>query len=239
MPSPIYLLYFFGFLPSIVWLLFYLRKDVHPESNKMIVKVFFFGMLAAFLAILLEKGFQEINLFMAGTLKANSILAIFLGGALIEEYVKYLAVRTSVFKNSELDEPPDILLYMIVAALGFAALENILVLSNYHPILTSAKALEVMSWRFVSATFLHALCSGLFGYFLALSFFRTKRRKILFFSGLILATILHGLYNFSIIRVEGLEKLILPLFILIILAWFVSVGFKKLKRMKSICLTDN
>jgi len=223
----IYLLYLFGFLPSIIWLLFYLRKDAHPESNRMILRIFFFGVLAAFFAIFLEKGFQAIT--------ANSLLIIFLGGAFIEEYLKYLVVRVGVFHNSEMDEPPDLLLYMIISALGFAALENILVLSNYHPILTTAKALEVMSWRFVSATFLHALCSGTLGYFLALSFFHIKQRKKIFPAGLLLVTILHGIYNWSIMNIEGLGKFILPLIILIGLAWFVSYGFKKLKRLKSVC----
>lgn len=223
----IYFLYLFGFLPSIIWLFFYLRKDVHPESNRMILKIFFFGMLAAFFAIFLEKGFQKII--------SNSLFIIFLGGALIEEYLKYSVVRFGVFHNSELDEPPDLLIYMIISALGFAALENILVLSNYHPILTPVKALEVMGWRFVSATFLHALCSGVLGYFLALSLFHIKKRKRFFFAGLGIVFALHGLYNWSIMEIENLGRFILPIAILIILAFFVSFSFRKLKRLKSIC----
>jgi len=224
----IYFLYLFGFLPSIIWLLFYLREDAHPESNRMILKIFFYGMLVAFFAIFLEKGFQEII--------KNSLLVIFFGGAFIEEYLKYLVVRFGVFKNSEMDEPPDLLLYMIISALGFAALENILVLNNYHPILTAVGALQVMGWRFISATFLHALCSGILGYFLALSFYHLRKRIIYFIFGLFLATLLHGIYNWSIMKIEGLEKFILPLIILITLAFLVSYGFKKLKRLKGICL---
>ena len=224
-----YLLYLFGFLPSIIWLLFYLRKDSHPESNKMILKIFFFGMLAAFFAIFLEKGF---TIFW----DRGSLLAIFLGGALIEEYLKYLAVRIGVFGNSEMDEVFDVLLYMIIAALGFAALENILVLTNFHPFLTAGKALETMTWRFISATFLHALCSGLFGYFLALSLFHLKRRKWLFLVGLGIVTTLHGLYNFSIMRIEGLGKFILPIIILISLFILISLSIKKVKRLKSVCM---
>jgi len=224
----IYLPYLFGFLPSILWLFFYLRKDAHPESNRMILKIFFFGMLAAFFAIFLEKGFQLIT--------SHPFLVIFFGGALIEEYLKYLVVKFGVFNNSEMDEPPDLLLYMIISSLGFAALENILVLSNYHPILTPVKALEVMGWRFISATFLHALCSGTLGYFLALSFFHIRQRKRFFLVGLGTVAALHGLYNWSIMKIEGLEKFILPFFVLIILAWLVSLWFKKLKRLKSVCL---
>ena len=223
-----YLLYLFGFLPSIIWLLFYLRKYSHPESNRMILKIFFFGILAAFFVIFLEKG-------AAIFLKKDSILAIFLGGALIEEYLKYLAVRVGVFGNSEMDEVFDLLLYMIIAALGFAALENILVLTKYHPVLPLGEVLVTMVCRFVSATFLHALCSALFGYFLALSLFHFKRRKWFFLVGLGIVTTLHGLYNFSIIRIEGLKKFILPIIILIGLFLFVSFSIKKVKRLRSVC----
>ncbi len=232
----IYLLYLFGFLPSIVWLFFYLRKDAHPESNRMILKIFFLGILVAFFAIFLEKGSQAIVSFFKSQGALNSLLIIFLGGAFIEEYLKYLVIRFGVLKNSELDEPPDLLLYMIISALGFAALENILVLSNYHPILTAAKALEVMGWRFVSATFLHALCSGVLGYFLVLSFRHIYHRKKKYHIVLKTDSFLHGVYNWSIIKMESLEKFILPLLILIILSWFVSLSFKRLKRLKGVCL---
>lgn len=191
------------------------------------------GILAAFFTIFLEKGF-------AVFLEKGSILAIFLGGALIEEYLKYLVIRFWVLKSPELDEVFDILLYMIISALGFAALENILVLTGFHPFLTVDKireALSTMAWRFISATFLHALCSGLLGYFLALSFFHLKKRKWFFLLGLGIATTLHGLYNFSIMKIEGLEKFILPIIILISLALFISFSIKKLKRLKSVCKT--
>ncbi len=231
-----YLLYLFGFAPSIIWLLFYLRKDSHPESNKMILKIFFFGMLGGFVAILLEKGFQGAHSLFTASPNVDSVLAIFLGGALIEEYAKYLAVRFGVFRNSALDEAPDLMLYMIISALGFAALENILVLSNFHPILTTAKAVEIMGLRFVSATILHALCSGTLGYFLAISFYKTKKRYWLFFLGLGISAILHGIYNFSIIKIDSLAKFIVPLFILIAVGFVVSLGFKRLKRLHNICL---
>ncbi len=230
-----YLLYFIGFVPSILWLLFYLRKDAHPESNKMVLKVFLLGMVSGLFAIVFEKGFQKTqNIFLA-SLAYTSAFSIFIGGAFIEEIVKYASAKFGTYRNAELDEPVDFILYMIISALGFAALENILVLTNYHPILNSTKVLELMLWRFASATFLHALCSGIFGYFLALSFFYGKKRKLYFLYGLTSCTILHGLYNFSIIRVEGLNKFIVPLIILGGATIFLSFGFKKLKKIKSIC----
>ena len=202
----------------------------------MIVKMFFYGMFAAILAIFLEKGFQQINNAFIASPIVCSFVAVFFGGALIEEFSKYFVVYLGVFKNQELDEPTDLVLYMIISALGFAALENILVLSNYHPILNSVKALEIMSIRFVSATFLHALCSGLIGYFLAFAFLKIKQRKRWFFAGLMISTFLHGAYNWSIMKIDGWQKFIIPFLTLIILACFVSYAFKKLKKMQSTCL---
>jgi len=226
----LYLLYLLGFLPSIIWLLFYLRKDVHPESNQAILKVFFYGMLIAFAAIFLEIGFKKIS--------SNLLLYLFVGGALVEEYLKYLVVKLEVLRSSELDEPIDIMLYMIIAGLGFAALENILILINYHPFLQLPKTLEIIILRFLTATFLHALCSGIVGYFLAISFFNLKKQKKFLLMGLGIAIALHGSYNLSIIKIDDWKKFISPVIILIILigaAWFVSLGFKKLKRLKGIC----
>ena len=226
-----YIIYYLcGFIPSIIWLLFYLRKDAHPESNKMILKIFLFGIISGFVAIFLEKGAQYIVSFVKTQKLWVSIVTIFLGGALIEEYVKYLVVRIGVFKSSELDEPFDLILYMIISALGFAALENILISGSL-----ANKALETMAWRFVSATFLHALCSALVGYFLVLSMCALKKRKLIVFTGLMLATVLHGLYNLSIMKIQGLEKFILPVIILVSLALFVSFAIKKAKTLKGVC----
>src|SRR3989344_5265707 len=224
MNYPIYI--FFGLAPSIIWLLFFLRKDSHPESNPMILKIFFWGMLAAIPAALMELGLSE---FLSGP------IYIFLGIALVEEFSKYAVVRKKIINHPEFDEPVDIMLYMIISALGFAALENLLILL---PLVYPFKFFEtfvVSGFRFVGATFLHALSSGLLGYFLALSFFEPKNRTKLFLKGLIAVTFLHGLYNFSIIEIDNGFKFALPIGILIGLIVFVFLGFKKVEKLKSIC----
>jgi len=221
----IYILYLFGFLPSIIWLLFYLRKDIHPESNEQILKVFFYGIIVGFCAIVIEIMFKEI-------LTPKSVLYIFIGGAFVEEYLKYLVIKFEILKNPELDEPFDIMLYMIISALGFAALENILILCQYHPFLELLETLNITTWRFLTATFLHTLCSGILGYFLALSFLNLKNQKKLFLTGLFLASVLHGFYNLFIIRGNGgVLILVLP-----ITALFVLICCKKLKKIKGICI---
>lgn len=228
-----------GVLPSIIWLLFYLRKDSHPERKSVVIKIFFYGMLVAIPAIFLEKGIFE-------TIFNSSIFSIFppflimifntfIGVALVEEGLKYLVVKKKVLRNSEFDEPIDALLYMIIAALGFAALENILVLFPLGTKFFIKEALSISIFRFLGATFLHALCSGTIGYFLALSLFETKNRTKFLIAGLGISTLLHGLYNFSIINMKGNLRILIPIIILISLSIFISFGVKRLKKMKSVC----
>ena len=230
-----------GLLPSLVWLLFYLRKDKHPESNKMVVKVFLAGAVAALMAIFLEKAAQQVlqNL-LASHLPVITSLGVILVAAIIEETVKYSATWISAFRNQELDEPIDVMLYMIIAALGFAALENVLVLAKFYPAIYTFKALELTFWRFCSATFLHALCSGALGYWLAMAFCHRARKWLYLLIGLTVSIGLHGVYNWSIMKVSsetfGPEAMLLPLLILISLGWLVGRWFKKLKKLKSVCL---
>src|SRR4030042_1410447 len=225
----------FGVLPSIIWLMFYLRKDSHPESNRMILKVFFYGMLAALPAIFIEIGalekLKELNL----SSNLLSFLNVFIAVALVEEFLKYLVVREKVLTSSELDEPIDVMLYMIIAALGFAASENILILFSLGSSSALAEIFSVSIFRFVGATFLHTLASGLLGFFLALSIFKTRSRGKIIIAGLISATLLHGFFNFSIIEMKGVFSFLIPALILLCLAVFVTFAFRRLKKIKSVC----
>jgi len=226
------LLIFFGLTPSLAWLLFYLRKDVHPESNVMVFKIFGLGALAAFPTAIIELGvLTQLELLSLPPLFYLGILCL-AGVALPEEMMKYAVVRTRVLRSAEFDEPVDVMLYMIIAALGFAALENVLLLFP----LNQVWEFFTVSWiRLLGATFLHALCAGVVGYFLALSFFKTKGGLKLTLLGITLAVILHGLYDFFIMM-EGVVRWLGPVIILTALAIFVSFGFREIKKLKSICL---
>ena len=231
MPFPLYIL--FGILPSIIWLLFYLRKDTHPESKRMILKIFFYGMLISLPVLLVEIGVEDYidKTSLNFPPIVISILYWFLGVAFVEEFFKYLVVRGKVFKSSEFDEPADVMIYMIVAALGFAALENILYLFGLAP----GEFFFTNLHRFLGAVFLHALCSAILGYFLALSLFYAKNRGKLLITGISIATLLHGLFNFSIMEIEGGLAFVIPILILLSLAVFITFAFKNIKKLKSVC----
>ncbi|MFH1671702.1 MAG: PrsW family intramembrane metalloprotease [Candidatus Portnoybacteria bacterium] len=200
----------------------------------MILKVFIFGMLATIPVVLAEMGIEQF-------LKSNltpflfPVINAFLGVALIEEFGKFLVVKGKVLKNIEFDEPLDAMLYMIIAALGFAAAENILILFGLGPkfMLTDTVSLTVL--RFLGATFLHTLSSGILGYFLAFSICETKKRGRFLLAGIALATFLHGLYNFSIMELDSGLNFLIPIAVLLGTAAFFSYAFKRLKALKSVC----
>ena len=48
-----------GLIPSIIWLLFYLRKDQRPEPNRIVILVFILGMIVTLPAALVEMGFKN------------------------------------------------------------------------------------------------------------------------------------------------------------------------------------
>lgn len=231
---------FFGTASSLTWLWYYLKKDILPESKKMVLKIFIYGILIALPVFVIETGLS----ILLTKLKLPSIFVSFLywfvAIALVEEILKYLVVKEKVFKHYEFDEPTDVMIYMIVAAMGFSALENVLYLlppvGKIFPFVEIFKRTIIISFfRFIGATILHALCSGLVGYFVALACLETKKKLRLTFLGLFLATVLHGFYNFSIMEGAKSIKIIIPVVILLGLALFVSFAFKKLKKIKSVC----
>lgn len=237
-----------GFLPSVIWLLFYLRKDKHPEPNSMVLKIFIWGMLLAPLAILLEAGLiwlvnpteNPLRLLSIGE-KENFFKILLMAAlipALVEEYLKYSIVKSKVLKSPEFDEPLDVMLYCIIAALGFAAVENLLILFQ-SPLLPIGQAFQTTVFRFLGATFVHALASGMVGYYLAMGLLRSSQRQKFIIQGLLLAIIFHACYNSFIIAATQINKIaLLPIvIILILMATLVSYFFSRLKKELSICKT--
>lgn len=231
-----YILYIpLALLPSAIWLLFYLRKDKRPEPKRMILQIFIWGMLIAFPAVLIENlAIDALESLSLPQLHHNVVL-YFLIVAVAEEMLKFFVVYSRVYKRTtQMDEPIDAMIYMIIAALGFAAIENIFLLT---PIFQDnfAAALNVTVTRFIGATFLHALASAIIGYYLALSLFTPQKRFLLLIHGFTLAILLHGFYNIFVVGVEDNFLFVFPTAVLMLSSALVISSFiKKLSKMKSI-----
>ena len=215
-----YIFIFLGLLPSFAWLIFFLKEDVHPEPKKMISRVFMAGALITFVAVGLQ--FLLRNILQSFQINEYHLVSFSFFG-FIEETLKFLAAYLVVRKSPFFDEPIDAMIYMITAALGFAMVENIAIMFNIKIL---SEAFSIITLRFVGATLLHALSSGLVGYYWAKGII-SNRTKLLVFKGIVFATLLHMVFNYLILSFK--ETLIYPTIFLIIVALLIFWDFEKIK----------
>jgi len=191
------------------------------------------GIILAPLAVGAQWAFRELAAYFYPNYPVITSTWFFLWAAFIEESVKFLAIKFIVLHDPEFDEPVDAMVYMISAGLGFAAIENILVLFQTLPRGTE-DTLSVWLLRFVGATFLHAVSSAIVGYFLALAWFYNRHSSKLIWLGLFAATIFHFVFNIILLSSDGKpEGFYYSTIFLISVAIIVSALFTKLKNQQA------
>src|SRR3989344_2285698 len=237
--SPVYIgtLIGLGLVPSLVWFSFYLKNDSHPEPKSLLAQTFLMGIIVAPVVLIVQIGFVYLGALFT-TMPAEVVQVsnyYYIWAAFAEEFFKFVAIWFLVLRNPEFDEPVDAMIYMIVAGLGFAAIENIIVL--FRTIDAGLyQAMGVWALRFVGSTLLHALASAIVGYFLAMSWFFQDHKKKLIFIGLSLATVFHLTFNLILSTFAGdtgstdPRSLIYSTMLLVFMAFLVSILFDKIKE---------
>jgi RsiW-degrading membrane proteinase PrsW (M82 family) len=210
-----------GLIPALFWLWFWLREDREkPEPYLLIAITFIAGMAVVPLALPLQK--YAIDLYHGDTLIYVWVI--------IEEVLKYAVALGVILWNKAVDEPIDMIIYMVTIALGFASLENTLFLLNPLAVGDYLNSALTGSFRFLGATLLHILASGTVGVLLAFSFYKSSLVRLLAgMLGLCLAIVLHALFNFFIMDASG--ETILGVFLFV---WFgiiiLFLLFEKIKQ---------
>ncbi len=225
-----------GVLPALIWLWFWLKEDkAHPEPNALIIKTFLFGMLMVPVAFVLQSGLNFTLLDGGGEeiIAKGGFVAVLMIiiWAFVEEWVKYVAAKSGGLKSKSNDEPLDIPIYMITAALGFAALENMLFIVS--PLLEGnlAEAFLTGNMRFIGATLVHVASSAIIGLFGSLSYFYSENmRKLYIFGGFIVSVALHAIFNLFIINNNDVAYIgFITVWVFIVL---IVILFEKIKKMK-------
>jgi RsiW-degrading membrane proteinase PrsW (M82 family) len=213
----------FGLLPGFAWLVFYLGEAHHSEPKRLIAFTFIVGMAFGFFTVAIENIFSG---WAAGIgIQELSLLSLF-GLAVIEEVMKFTAAHFAINRNPEFTEPVDAMIYMIVAALGFATIENIGAISGISLQAALIPAVfETVSLRFVGATLLHTLTSGLVGYYWALGIVKGKVWRYIT-GGLVVAAVLHTAFNYLILTYGSA---VYSVVFLIVVGFFVLNDFEILK----------
>lgn len=179
-------------MPALLWLVFWLMEDrCDPEPKRYIFYCFIAGMVAVPLVLPIEQHLA--NYFTNPTL--------LLVWAAVEELFKFGAAYIAALRFRVFDEPLDGVIYLVTAALGFSALENVFFLLS--PVGDGNLLLTLVTGdlRFIGASVLHTLSSATIGVALALSFYKSVAwRKLAAVAGVILAVALHTLFNFFILN---------------------------------------
>jgi protease PrsW len=221
-PKILVLAFLGGVIPSLLWLWFWLKEEEHPEPKLLVTIIFIMGMLSVIVVLPIQKFIQ------AHIADQNIQLILW---AATEEVLKFLAVVFLLYKTSEVEEPVDWAIYLITAALGFAALENALFLVKPLSVSGATVSLLTGSLRFLGSTVLHTIASGIIGISMGLSFFMDEKRKEIYvFVGFILAIALHSAFNFFIIRNNGSDFLKVFGFLWVATV-IVLLIFEKVRRM--------
>lgn len=184
---------FLGLIPALLWLWFWLKEDTHPEPLKMIILSFLGGMIAVILVIPPQQ-------LVLDYLKDQTYLS-FLLWATIEEVFKFGTVYFIALRSKANDEPVDSIIYLIVSALGFVALENTFFLTNFLKEGDFFGLFITGNLRFLGASLLHIMSSATIGICMALSFYKNKLKRFIYaVVGIIIAIILHTSFNIYIIK---------------------------------------
>ena len=212
-----------GIIPSLLWLWFWIREEGNKaEPRGLITIIFILGMLATVFVLPIQK-FIQMNV----TPPQWQLIS----WAAAEEIIKFIAVLLLIYNTNQVDEATDWPIYLITAALGFAALENALFLLKPFALGDTTVGLLTGQLRFLGSTLLHAVASGTVGIALGLSHnLHGFVRRLYFYIGLIFAIALHSAFNFFIMKNSG-EGFLQVFAFLWVAAVIVMLLFEKLRRM--------
>ena len=184
-------------IPLLFWAAYHYHKDRHlPEPPGNLLFSFVLGVGSSWIARALYIALEPVGLrFDALLLADTSTLGLFAYSMLaigpIEEIAKILPFLIVVLRFRAFDETIDGIIYASFIALGFAAAENL----YYLDYLTFPEAVA----RGFAGPVVHIVFASIWGY--SIGHARINEQAILraTFGGLILASILHGLYDFLVL----------------------------------------
>ena len=169
------------------------------EPLELLVGTFLLGVLFAGFAgvvnTVVNVSLESLGLLFWGT----QILYFFLVVGPVEETVKLLAVRLYAYRKPEFDAVVDGAVYGAMAGLGFATIENAIYIAGQTQGIADTFNLVVAGTGITAVRALagpgHVIYSAFAGYYLGLAKFNRDRAGPIVVKGLLIATLVHALYN--------------------------------------------
>ena len=175
--------------PILVVVIFIYFMDKHEkEPVRQLIVNFLFGaivsiIITTFLYVIID---IPLPLHDRTSVFEQFIKAFFVVG-LTEEFSKYIIVRYYAQPHKEFNEPFDGIIYAVMVSMGFAATENLMYVFQ--------GGMEAAVMRAFTAVPAHATFAILMGYYMGKAK-ASHNRVILNLTGLLLAALFHGTYDF-------------------------------------------
>ena len=212
-------------LPVLVLALFVYYKDKFgKEPVWMLVKAFFGGFLAVFLAIPLE---SFLSGFTPGASPIQGVYTGFVVAGFSEELVKLLVLMLFVWRSRHFDEYFDGIVYAVYVGLGFACLENVGYVFQsglFQESLVTGVTRALLS---VPAHFLFAVAMG---YYLSKAKFDVANRASSFLKALFYPLLLHGTFDALLMVSDNLKSTVLYPVTVILFIFFIRFDIKMWKK---------
>lgn len=214
------MLVFLALLPAIV-LIWYIYKldEIEKEPRSLLLKIFVFGMISTIPAMIIELLLSDVlDMFLAeGTVMYN-IVDAFIVVAITEEVCKRWAAKRA-WNHPAFDYRFDAIVYCVVAALGFAALENIFYVMD--------GGLSVAIVRAIMTVPSHAIDGVIMGYFFgqAKEFERygdIRRCKKYLRLSVLIPAIDHGIFDCALSFENGLIMMFFVVFVILVDIWAIK-----------------
>jgi RsiW-degrading membrane proteinase PrsW (M82 family) len=179
-------------VPAVIWLaVFYQQDRIEPEPKQFVLGVFVLGaLLAAAVGVPLVE-----NAFRVSDWLYTDALTTILGGIFVvgftQEFLKYAAVRYSMYNSPEFDEATDGVVYATAAGLGYATVLNIRFVVQNGGVDLGAGIITMAVVALAQAGF-----AGITGYFLGRAKFESEPLWWMPL-GITLAAVANGLFNWA------------------------------------------
>lgn len=198
-------------LPIILIGLYIYEKDKEKEPLSLLLKLFIFGIISCFPAIVLGLFIGNYFLDINNMGFVQLFMYIFIAVAFVEEICKWFFVYRITYYHSEFDTLYDMIIYSSFVALGFACFENILYVQSLGLVTGIVRAVSAVPGH---------VCDGiLMGFYLGLSKVNKVRgKKILsykyIFLSILIPVVTHCIYDFCLFCGSNLFIIIFSIFLL-------------------------
>lgn len=190
-----YLSYVSILIPPAIALLVYwfYGKRKQGRHRPLLLKSFLWGMVSIVLVIMIQLLAAYFGLDRLGNLRRLLFYSLVVV-AFFSEFSKFFILKIYCFPNKDFRSPLDGMVYSIMIAMGFATLNNILILVNIPH-------LSVNYLNALTAGPANIIFGGMMGFFIGLGKLR-KMRWIDSMTGLAAAIFFHALYAFTLITAD-------------------------------------